>query len=179
MYKLRFVLPLVAVVLLSIHVSFACGQTTGPVKFFDEAPTLSSSDAIVGAWYLTVTSETAPAAFKGAITFSDGGGLVASGQGDVLLNPPPGVPPVATAGHGAWIRTANQEYLFTFRQIFYNADGSYAGGAKIRNSAQLNKPGNEMTGQLIVDYYNENDEVVFTGTGTFTATRIVAEPLTP
>ena len=183
MKNLRSVMPLAAIFLLTIQIAIVSGQAAGPAKMvLDEdqpAPLLSSNDAIVGSWYLIVTSETFPTAFRGEITFSEGGGLVASAQGDILLNPPPGVPPAATAGHGAWSRTSNREYLFTFRQIFYNSDGTYAGGAKIRNSGQVSKDGNGMTGQLVVDYYNENDEVVFTGSGTFTGTRIVAEPLTP
>jgi hypothetical protein len=176
-------LSLAAIVLLAIQIGLACGQSAKTVSKVSAKTELTSlvgeNESIVGSWYLTVTSATAPEPFKGEITFSEGGGLVASGQGDVLLNPPPGVPPVATPGHGAWTRTANREYLFTFRQIFYNGDGSYAGGAKVRNSASVNKNGNEMIGQLVVDYYNEDDEVVFTGTGTFTAVRITAELLIP
>ncbi len=139
----------------------------------------SQSDAVAGSWYLTITSATFPVPFRAMITFGDEGGVVASAQGDILLSPPPGVPPVATAAHGAWERTANRKYLFTFRQILYNGDGSYAGGAKVRNAGTLNKSGTEMSGQLIVQYYDSNDVVVFTGTGTFTGTRITAEPLTP
>lgn len=138
-----------------------------------------SSQEIVGSWYMTVTSETFPVPFRGMVTFSEGGGVVASAQGDILLQPPPGVPPVATAAHGAWIRTSNREFLFTFRQIFYNADGSYAGGAKIRNSATIDVPGNNMSGQLVVQFYDASDQVVFTGSGSFTGYRIVAETLDP
>ena len=175
---------LVALVLTAIQLGIIFGrppQTVGAsaLESSSAATQLAQSESIVGAWYLTVTSQTAPAPFKGMITFSEGGGLVASGQGDILLDPPPGVPPLATAGHGQWSRNANREYLFTFRQIFYNGDGSYAGGAKIRNLATLNKQSTEMSGQLVVEYYDANDIVVFTGTGTFTATRISAEPLTP
>jgi hypothetical protein len=65
------------------------------------------------------------------------------------------------------------------RQIFYESDGSYAGGAKVRNNAVMSKSGNEMTGQLVVNYYDSNDNQVFTGTGSYTAQRITAEPLTP
>ena len=140
---------------------------------------VGASQAVVGSWYLTVTSDTFPVPFRGMVTFCEGGGVVASAQGDVLLQAPPGVPPVATAAHGAWLRTSNREFLFTFRQIFYNADGSYAGGAKIRNAAMLDAFGNNMSGQLIVQYYNAGDQVVFTGTGSFTASRIVAESLNP
>lgn len=140
---------------------------------------ISANNEIVGSWYFTVSSETFPVPFRAMITFGEGGGLVASAQGDVLLQPPPGVPAVATAAHGAWLRSSNREYLFTFRQILYNGDGSYAGGAKARNAALLNTSGNAMSGRLIVDFYDANDELVFTGTGTFVASRIVAEPLIP
>ena len=136
---------------------------------------VSSSDAISGSWYFTVSSDSAPAGFRAMISFGDGGGLVASAQGDILLNPPAGVPPIATAGHGAWTRNTNREYVFSFRQIFYNADGSYAGGAKIRNIGTMDKTGMNMTGQLTFEYVDSSDQTVFSGTGTFTAVRIVAE----
>jgi len=181
--KNRLLLACALVGLLLNQVGLVFGHEPNGISTLPVAspPSISQSEneAPVGSWYFTVSSQTAPAPFKGLITFCEGGGLVASGQGDILLSPPPGVPPLATAGHGAWSRTANHEYLFTFRQIFYNGDGSYAGGAKIRNAATLSKSGNSMAGQLTVDYYNENDEVVFTGTGTFTAVRILAEGLTP
>ena len=169
---------------MAISVAFAiliCASLSfGQLKknTFDEL-VIGASSAVAGSWTLTVTSETFPVPFRGMVTFSEGGGVVASAQGDVLLQAPPGVPPVATAAHGAWLRTSNREYLFTFRQIFYNGDGSYAGGAKIRNAATLDVTGNNMTGALVVQYYDANDQVVFTGTGTFTGSRIVAEALNP
>lgn len=156
------------------------GSSFGQLK--EKAPAelvIGASQAIVGSWYMTVTSDTSPIPFRAMVTFCEGGGVVASAQGDILLQAPPGVPPVATAAHGAWLRTSNREFLFTFRQIFYNADGSYAGGAKIRNAGLLNAFANNMSGQLIVQYYDSDDQVVFTGTGSFTASRIVAEALNP
>ena len=136
---------------------------------------VNSIDSISGSWYFTVTSDSAPAGFRAMISFGDGGGLVASAQGDILLNPPAGVPPIATAGHGAWARSTNREYVFSFRQIFYNADGSYAGGAKIRNIGTIDKTGMNMAGELTFEYIDANDQPVFSGTGTFTAVRIVAD----
>lgn len=157
------------------------GSSFGQSK--DTAPGASavttSSQAIAGSWYITVSSNTFPVPFRGMVSFSEGGAVVASAQGDILLQPPPGVPPIATAAHGAWLRSSNREYLFTFRQIFYNADGSYAGGAKIRNAATVDASSNSMTGDLIVQYYDANDQLVFTGAGSFTGNRIAAEPLNP
>lgn len=140
---------------------------------------VSSNNAITGSWQVTVTSVTFPEPFRALLTFDGEGGVIGSAQGDVLLSPPPGVPPIATAAHGSWTRTANRNFLFTFRQIFYNGDGYYAGGAKIRNAAVISKSGNEMSGQLVVNYYDAADVVVFTGSGSFTATRIVPESLVP
>lgn len=147
-----------------------------------EARTLDGSDddgkgSLTGSWKMTVTSDTAPGPFRTLITFDSGGGVVGSAQGDILLSPPPGVAPSATAAHGAWRRTDNKKVLFTLHQIFYTADGQYAGGAKIQNSAKVN--GGTMTGNLVVRYYDENDQEVFVGQGSFTASRIAAENPTP
>ncbi|MDQ3747507.1 MAG: hypothetical protein M3367_00620 [Acidobacteriota bacterium] len=105
--------------------------------------------------------------------------MIASAQGDILLNPPPGVPPVATAGHGAWEKTGNRRYAFTFLQILYDADGNYQGEAKIRHSITLNQRGNSWSGQLQVEIFDADGNVVFTGSATEQATRIEVEPLTP
>ena len=177
MNKNKLYIASITLVLVMALTGSSFGQAKDKVAA--DAAITTSSQAIVGSWYMTVTSDTFPVPFRGMVSFSEGGAVVASAQGDVLLQPPPGVPPVATAAHGAWLRTSNREYLFTFRQIFYNGDGSYAGGAKIRNAATLDAFSNNMTGQLIVEYYDADDQHVFTGTGSFTATRIVAESLAP
>ena len=143
-----------------------------------ETLNFQQSDRLEGSWLVTVTSNGAPP-FKGLITFNNGGGLIASAQGDILLNPPPGVPPVATAGHGVWEKTGSRRYAFTFRQILYGSDGSYQGEAKIRHKITLNTPGNRWSGQLQVEYFDADGNVVFSGSGTEQATRIEVEPLTP
>lgn len=135
----------------------------------------NSNNSIAGSWYVTATPNGGPPPFKAMITFSDGGGMTASAQGDILLN----LNSLATAGHGAWVRTGNSQFLFTFRQIFYTADGSYDGGIKVRHTANMNRAGTAWTGQITAEFYNAADEVVFTSNGSGTATRIVAEPLLP
>ena len=130
----------------------------------------AASNSIVGTWYVDATPDGAPP-FKGMITFSEGGVMIASAQGDILQN----AGSLATAGHGAWLRTANREFIFTFRQILYNADGDYDGGVKVRHDAILSRDGNTWTGRLTVEYFDANDVLVFTGTGNGTARRIAAE----
>jgi len=136
------------------------------------------SDRLEGSWLVTVTPNGAPP-FKGLITFNNGGGLIASAQGDILLNPPPGVPPVATAGHGVWEKTGNRRYAFTFRQLLYGSDGSYQGEVKIRHKVTLSVQGNRWSGQLQSEYFDADGNVVFSGSGMEQATRIEVEPLTP
>ncbi len=134
----------------------------------------SSNNSIAGSWFVNSTPN-GGTPFRGMITFGEGGGLIASAQGDLLLN----IDSLATAGHGAWERTGNREFLFTFRQILYRPDGTYDGGVKVRHNAKMNAAGTSWTGQLTVEIYNADDVVVFTGTGSGIATRIQAEPLLP
>lgn len=138
------------------------------------------SDRLEGSWLAIVTPPNGgPPPFRGLITFDRGGGLIASAQGDILLNPPPGVPPGATAGHGVWERTGNRRYAFTFIQILYGADGSYQGEAKSRHKITLNPRGNRWSGRLQFEIFDADGNVVFSGSGTERATRIEVEPLTP
>ncbi len=160
-------------IIITLIITFALGA------FATTQGQVSSNNAIAGSWQVIVTSNTFPEPFRALLTFDGEGGVVGSAQGDVLLSPPPDVPPVATVAHGSWTRTGNRNFLFTIRQIFYNGDGTYAGGSKVRNAVMISKSGNEMSGQLVVDYYDAADVLVFTGSGNFTATRIVPEPLVP
>lgn len=138
----------------------------------------NESKELEGSWMVTVTLQGAPS-FQALKTYNQGGTMMASAQGDVLLNAPPGVPPVATTAHGVWVKTGKQEFLATFRQIFYGADGSFQGGAKIRHTATLNDTGDQWSGQFNVEYFDAAGNVVFSGQGVMQATRIRPEPLDP
>ena len=144
-----------------------------------EPSDFQQSDRLEGSWRVTVTPPGGAPSFRGLITFNKDGGLVASAQGDVLLNAPPGVPPVATAGHGAWEKIGSRRYAFTFLQILYDADGGYQGEVKIRHKITLNNSGNRWSGQLQSEIFDADGNVVFSGSGTEHATRIEVEPLTP
>jgi hypothetical protein len=142
-------------------------------------PEVSKSHKITGSWMVTVSPQGAPTSFQGLITFTEGGAVLASAQGDVLLNAPPGVAAVATAGHGAWAKTGPHEYSFTFRQIFYDSDGNFQGGAKVRGIATINADGDSWSGPLRGEWFDAAGDVTFDGAGTQLATRIKVEPLTP
>lgn len=170
--KIFLVLILAGIFVLQTSAVFAQSDETVITKNFNE------SNDIAGSWMVTV-SPAGGTPFKALITFDKGGGVIGSAQGDILLDAPPGIPPIATAVHGAWERVGNNQFLFTFRQIFYGADGSFQGGNKIRNLVTLNSKGDAWSGQLQFEWYDADGNVVFSGAGTQQATRIQAEPLTP
>lgn len=154
---------IIAIVIFSISNTFA--QQLAP-----EASAVNNS--IAGSWSVDAIPAAA-SPFRGLMTFSEGGGIIASAQGDNLIN----AGSLATAGHGAWTRTGNREFLFTFIQILYNAAGEYDGKIRVRHTAVMNRQGTEWTGQLTLEVFDPTDVVVFTSTGSGTATRIVPLPL--
>lgn len=176
--KLILVLAALGLFFLQANNLKAQSEEISSVKLSEKIGNFNESNDLAGAWMATVYPDGAPS-FKGLITFDKGGGLTASAQGDVLLNAPPGIPPVATAADGAWERVGNRQYLFTLRQIFYDADGNFQGGAKIRNLGTLNSKGNVLNAQMQFEWFDAGGSVVFSGSGTMQATRIQAEPLTP
>jgi hypothetical protein len=132
----------------------------------------ADNNSIAGTWYVNATPDGAPP-FRGLITFSEGGGMIASAQGDNLTT----FNSLATPGHGAWTRTGNREYLFTFVQILYNGSGEYDGEVRIRHNAVMNKAGTQWNGSLTLEVFSPDGELVFVGTGSGSATRIVPLPL--
>ncbi|MBA2378345.1 MAG: hypothetical protein H0V76_02075 [Blastocatellia bacterium] len=165
---------IVLIVIASMAISAQSRKSTDQKPDGRASVEFNDRNSLLGSWYVSATPADAPP-FRGLITFMEGGGMIASAQGDNLLN----IGSLATAGHGAWVRTANREVLFTFRQIFYTADGSYDGGNLVRHTAVMDKSGMSWTGELTVEFFNSDDEVVFSSTGTVTATRIVPLPLMP
>jgi len=172
----KAMLAAIAALALSSGITFA----QSPKEKLDisaDAPTTQEfvdNGSIVGSWYVSSSSPDRPP-FKGMITFAEGGGMIASAQGDILLN----INSLATAGHGAWVRTGNRTFLFTFRQIFYKPDGSYDGGIRVRHTATMKRNGLAWTGELTVEFFDVNDNIVSVGTGSGTATRITPLPLLP
>lgn len=161
--------------LLALQTTVVFAQSGEQLDKLSQQSALQQFGDITGSWRVTVNPPGGAPSFIGLITFNKDGGLIASAQGDIILNAPPGVPPIATAGHGAWEKTGSRSYAFTFIQLFYDADGNYQGEAKIRHNATLNQRGTSWSGQLQVEIFDADGNVVFTGTGTEQATRIVVE----
>jgi hypothetical protein len=150
-------------------VIFTVGSTFAQQRATDAS---AANNSIAGSWSVhSIPAAAAP--FRGLITFSEGGGMIASAQGDNLIT----AGSLGTPGHGSWTRTGNREFLFTFIQILYNAAGDYDGKIRVRHTASMNRDGTDWTGQLTLEVFDPSDVIVFTSTGSTTATRIVPLPL--
>ena len=125
-----------------------------------------------GSWQGVVTNAGGgPPPFRVLMNFTSDGGFTGSGDGDNTVGSPQ---------YGVWERVGDKNsrtYAVTFRQLFYNPDSSSAGSARMQQTVILNESGDSWSGPFVVRIYAPDGTLVFTGTGTATATRIVSEPL--
>ena len=164
----------------------------------------AASRNIVGTWIVTVTVNTPPGAppfvFTDMIAFNSGGTLTAaSSTFNAHTSQNPNLPPpllVDTSdGCGNWKPEGedSKRFALTFnRFLFAGANtstvlyGSFFPGQNVGVNAvqavgifQTGKNGDSLTGSFTNQFVNLGGEVVFAGSGTFAATRLAIEPLTP
>ena len=125
---------------------------------------------IVGSWLTTANGGGASEPFKALATFSADGNVIFVTQGEAAGNP------LFTAEHGVW-GCIGSRYTFTFLEINYNPDGSFAGIFKVRANIGLHASGDEIEVRLVFEFRDANGILQQTGTGTGTGKRIKLEPL--
>lgn len=158
MFTRKFFIALIIAVMTA---AAASAQTIAPPAW--TSPT--------GSWEGVVTNEVGPPPFRVLMNFTADGGFTGSGDGDNAVGSPQ---------YGVWERIGSKNsrtYAVTFRQLFYNPDSSPAGYARMQQTVILNESGDTWTGPFVVRIYAPDGTLVFTGTGTATATRIQSEPL--
>lgn len=127
--------------------------------------------AFIGSWEGIFTPEEGgPPPFRIQFTFGERGTVVQSDGG------PPN-PQNATPGHGAWRLVGNREFLVTYKQLLFDKDGNLENLFKARIKFRLNRTGLEISGPVIVDFYDPQGNPLFGGPGTIKCTKIQAEPL--
>ena len=138
---------------------------------------------LIGSWIGTALSTTVPLPpLKTLMTFTSEGTVVESRR-IYLANSPLG-PVLATAGHGVWEETDASEYAITIILIYQGAanhptsPGEVLAQEKVRLKLTISQDGTRLSGTLLVEIRDFNDNIVFVGPGTFEATRIKVEPLT-
>ena len=128
-----------------------------------------------GSWEGVVTSiGGGPPPFRVLMNFTADRGFIGSGDGDSSTNRS------GSPQYGVWKRIGDKNsrtYLVTFRQLFYAPDSTSLGSARMQQTVILNESGDTWNGPFVVRIYTPDGTLVFTGTGTATATRIQSEPL--
>ena len=164
----------------------------------------ADNQSIVGTWIITVTVNTPPGAppfvFTDLIAFNAGGTLTAASStfnAHTSENPflPSPLLVDTSDGYGAWksLGDDSKQFALTFnRFLFAGANtstslyGSFFSGQNVGINAvqavgtfHTDKNGDSLTGSFTNQFFNLSGDVVFAGSGTFTATRLGIEPLMP
>lgn len=155
------------------------------IAFLSTTPTVNAQGikGLTGSWIGTSVSTTVPLTpLKTLMTFTSEGTVVESRR-LYLANSPLG-PLLATPGHGTWEKTDAREYAITIILIYQGAathptsPGEVLAQEKVRLKLTISQDGTKLSGTLLVEIRDVNDNIVFVGPGTFEATRIKVEPLT-
>jgi hypothetical protein len=159
------------------------------------ALTLASGDAshaqsgdgdggFVGSWMGTATASTVPLPpLLTMLTFTRDGNVIEAHRPYL----PPTISPlgslVLSAGHGQWARTGDHQFAVTIAIIYEgaadnpNLAGQVALLEKVRFQVAYDPRHDTLSGTLLDELRDPAGNLVFSGPGTFTATRIAVEPL--
>lgn len=86
-------------------------------------------------------------------------------------------PHLASSEHGAWERVGNHVFLVTYKQLLFDKDGNLDSLFKGRIRFRLTRGGTEISGPVIVDFYDAKGNPLFSGAGKIQCTKIRVEPL--
>lgn len=163
--------PLIVAVL--VGGLLGAGRLPGAARSLFVAPATSPTPiSLVGAWQLLVTSPDAPPFSVLTIFSADGtmsaadGPVEAIGQDQVA---------VLSVGQGVW--TAGSPAAFTVRELLATGDGAAVGMNVIRGEATLGADGQTIRGPFQYELVAVNGQVLGSGGGTLTGTRLTVRPL--
>lgn len=144
----------------------------------------SSTDAtrLVGSWSGTATATSVPLPpLKDLITFTTDGSVIEAHR--AYLKESPLGPVLATPGHGSWARSGANEYAATLAIIYEGAPdnpthaGTVLATETVRFKLRVASDNTTLTGRLIDEISDLDGNVIFSGPGTFEASRIAVRPL--
>jgi len=164
----------------------------------------TDNQSIVGTWIITVTVNTPPGAppfiFTDFIAFHEGGTLTAASSAfnaHTSENPFLPAPLVVDTsdGYGSWkpLGDDTNQFALTFKRFLFAGTntstalyGPFFPGQNVGvNAVQAvgavhsGRNGDSLTGSFTNQFVNTGGQVVFAGSGTFTAIRLAIQPLMP
>ena len=106
----------------------------------------SNAPSLEGSWDVVV-GPGSPTEFKTLVTYTAGGGLVATA---------PALPPVfhGSTVHGTWVRSGSKQFTYTFLSLIYDSTGQFAGTLKVREAITLNAAGDQYDGVSSIDVFD-------------------------
>ncbi|HWE61869.1 MAG TPA: hypothetical protein VHB98_09165 [Chloroflexota bacterium] len=140
----------------------------GSTGIVGAAETEAAGSSPVGAWMLNTESGGSKSVDLFAFTKD---GLVIDSGGVPLKAPPAGQSSPITIGLGTWANAAAGGFNVTFVSLGAGANGAFQGTSTISAHVLLGVDGNSFHGQFKVTV-EAGGKVVFTESGTVTATRI-------
>jgi hypothetical protein len=114
--------------------------------------------SLVGSWEETVTF---PPGIpmppqKAMVSFHDDGTEAASGQGGVMLNPPPGS--VNSDSFGVWVQLDWRTFGYTDQAVLSDLSGNLTGFFKVRGIYKLEEFGDKYTGNSYYEFLDTNHQ---------------------
>lgn len=168
-----FVIASAMMLALAIVPTLAFGQDKADQQSADLLNQEQGRDnALVGVWQSVVTTidcqtgepdPTVPP-IKVLYTFMQGGTMSEDN------NDP--IDPYKTSSHGIWKRTTERNYTAVFLHYSFAADGTFTYTIKVKQNITLSRFFDSLTATSTVEVYDSNDNLVFTGCGNETATRL-------
>jgi hypothetical protein len=106
----------------------------------------SNAPSLEGSWNVVV-GPGSPTEFKTLVTYTAGGGLIATA---------PALPPGfhGSTVHGTWVRSAAKQFTYTFLSLIYDSTGQFAGTLKVRETITLNAAGDQYDGGSSVEVFD-------------------------
>jgi hypothetical protein len=142
---------------------------TGCARVWVSAQNVPQNETgLVGSWDIKITirdcqSGAALASFPTMMTFNQGGTMQEAANDATPL--------LRLAGHGIWRHGTGPTFSRAFHFFRYDANGTFAGTAKITGQMELDQRGNALSGTSSFDFFDPNGNVVGTGCATETGTR--------
>lgn len=121
--------------------------------------------SLIGAW----NCRDVPAAGPPRVFLS-----IYSADGSFMLVPSN---PLRSIAVGAWTRIADRQFAVTDRRYRYDEELRLDSTGKVSATVTLDEAGDSFTGRSVTEFYDLEGNIVSTGGGAFTGTRIVAERL--
>ncbi len=135
----------------------------------ESAPTATSGDDLVGAWWFTNVTIDLPS--LGTFT-ADGNFILSNLPTEPVYEGAPFEMLLLSGGHGVWEPTGDNTAAFTFVYLYADDTGTFQSSTTIGGTLELGADGQTLSGEYAVQVNLADGTVLHADRGTIEATRI-------